>query len=604
MPRPGKLQAELRSFVGEQFAQLSKIIADTVEESAALSGTLSMPDRSFVELQGTLELFSQFATSYYLTIEALASGKDYIRLARALQKIQHELFVLRRLLEQRTSAKLQPMLQVADRWCNTYLDRLIEENSARQDPSTFGSMKRAFVVTGEVQANGPPGALVLRNIYRNWGLVFFESEHMIRQGRFAYNRNPTIALPLVHAHQPWNWMGMAHEIGHFVFNNMEISLGPQGVSPEPTWVPLAQHIRQSIFQSLANKYLQSAATPHDQSCLGIANSIPLWCTWAEELFADLLGAVTLGPAYVESLILYIGPTLDDGETLINDDGDHPCNCLRPALQLLVHIKLLEAQGAVSQELKQELAEVADLWFRFCESHFDADEWPEDARKKADDLDLSTSQGIADRLAIWSTYVRRTVGSVPLKVLLEQISAVLAPYIKVLSALPLYDTAAHELTHRLTAAPQMLNKAGSIETAAQRSTLATQFVLYLPSQWYRRAPKYAGRLTAVEPEKLQRTAKHLSQVLGYEDQINNLSVQQAPIAGKNAVDTLIKPLLERSDDEDRERRQKILEAAGQKPFTPTQESRELADWLLGIQFATDSPYQALVTCHPGQTPTCS
>lgn len=586
-PRP-QLAQDLDLHVKHQFAQLEKAISSVIGESDELRASVrkreDRADRSLEELSDTIRLFAVFAQVYDSAVTKLVTPQDHRRRSQALRKIQYELFVLRRLVEQRWSRDLWRLLRLADRWCHAYLTRLI---TAAPEAAPPGALKRRPVVTNEAGGGAAADAWAAPREIRNWCLTFFESEHHIRLSTFAYNRNPTIGLPLIHADEPHHWLGLAHEIGHFVFNNTEVSV-------DGAWVPLELHIRQSIFGGLAAKYLggggQQPPVRDDEACLGIANSIPLWCTWAEELFADILGSVTLGPAYVESLTLYISPTLADSSALLADDGDHPMACLRPIFQLLVHLMLLQTKGGGADEaLRGEMAGLAARWFDYCEDQLWEGSAPSAGAAPATH-DLSTPQGILARLGAWRTYGPQPNGRVPLPVLLDQVKEVSEAFAKVLSGLPMYDAAAHARARQLAAAMQLRGR------AFKEAVQLEDFYLFLVAQWYVEGPR-----PEFDQTQQKRWLEHTDSLGEPVAKSARLLLKFSDSRGFAAAQALIEPLFRRGKNgagwDTVQEAWQAYDARRQHAYT------QAADWLLNMPLATESPASGYVTCGIGLSPGC-
>jgi hypothetical protein len=627
-------QGTLTTHLARQSGQLEKAVADAIAENATLQAKLGTQQHSLIELDATLTLFADFATMYHRLVLGLVSPQDHKRLATALSKIQLEIFVLRRLVEQRSSDNLRPMLQIADHWCNTYLLSLIYPNKSAAVPGGLFRSKvlgddygKALTATELIAAPGAAPAFTFSEPkYRNWCLVFFESEHLIRLGRFAYNRNPTVSLPLVHAYEPWNWLGMAHEIGHFVFHNTDYlvdhmahrgltaSAGEtNGDSKQPAPPSLAMHVRKTILTGLANHYLRAS----DEACdyLGIAHSIPLWCTWSEELFADLLGAVTLGPAYVESLATHIAASVGSEDDLLRDDSVHPVACLRPILQILVHLLLLEREtgkrGNASlsetgmEQLKNELGRIAKLWFEFCENHFE--KWTGSVPVEVSKLILSSPSGICGRLLWWRTLVSRFVGYTPFAIVLEQVNTIATAFAdEILNGVPLYDDVAFQRTRTLAyqAAAVATELEADAETASPNhsdidaTVESRDFLHFLAAEWYQPAKIDLSDQSMREQWLAATRERALKQDLGSEtvDSEVDWRNQTQMVQPQLAVEALVKQLIHQ-DSKPEEWQEKILDAWATSK-APNDETLEIADWLLGISFATHAPLDGCPK--PGQT----
>jgi hypothetical protein len=138
-------------------------------------------------------------------------------------------------------------------------------------------------------------------------------------------------------------MGLGHEMGHYHYCNQP------GLNGE---------LQGAALKNLAN-VLFNASPP----LLGLdaaTEQLALWHTWLEETFADIFGALIFGPAYIESLILWLrrGNT---AETILLNDGDHPLPLLRPLIQIeaLKHRAISKGETPLA-----ELDSIQNSWLQF------------------------------------------------------------------------------------------------------------------------------------------------------------------------------------------------------------------------------------------------
>jgi hypothetical protein len=347
--------------------------------------------------------------------------------------------------------------------------------------------------------------------------------------------------------------------------------------------------------------------------MGIAHSIPLWCSWSEELFADLLGAVTLGPAYVESLATYVAARIGGEDDLLRDDGEHPMPCLRPILQILVHLQLLESEaqsrskderrskdglpdGGLDQ-LRNDLARIAGQWFEYCEGQF-AD-WPKRRPPGLAKLSLSSPHGIRSRLLKWGDYVQNPVSSVPFALIVEQVGAIATTFAdEVLNCVPLYDDAAFQRTRTLAGAAATV--ASEVEKNAKTAVLAEQsgeaaplapqdFVHFLAAQWHQgvRIDLATRPLRKNWLAATQRGDESIGQATHGSTVGSGRARKQEPgQAGLEAAKTVIQQLLNQDNKPyawwDR------IERAWAAGKAPDEQTIEVADWLLKLSFAINAP----------------
>lgn len=185
--------------------------------------------------------------------------------------------------------------------------------------------------------------------------VYFQKTYSI--SRYAYSlRVPTISIPLDTWLDPWQWMGMAHEIGHYIYWNygdFTESEGEQGFFRPK----MERQLKEVFFKHLIN--LTSDWQQANQM-------LPLWYNWLEEIVADVYGALILGPAYIESLIAWLAPRCT-ADTLYDHDGDHPAPILRPFIQIEA-LRILNRRLSQSEEsaLIHDLQQLGQEWEYYCQ----------------------------------------------------------------------------------------------------------------------------------------------------------------------------------------------------------------------------------------------
>lgn len=287
------------------------------------------------DIAGTLDSFQEFVQDYRLFVERCvqqAFGGEAGKRREIVSRIKREWLSLRPLIRDRLSVlgalptdHLAAPVLAADEFAADCIDR---------SGLDFGD---ETVTTAR---------------------VYFEKTFSI--SRFFYvSRMPSIAIPLEEWRDPWNWMGLAHEIGHFVYANYT-------PAADTKIGDLGEILRNTFF----NKLLATAQADvkHELWTWQILSELlPVWERWVEEIFADCYGVIVLGPAYIESLIAYLGPLLSP-EGLLADDEDHPYPLVRPLLQietLRQMIQRVPSDGAADAALLAELAALAKDWLTLC-----------------------------------------------------------------------------------------------------------------------------------------------------------------------------------------------------------------------------------------------
>lgn len=121
-------------------------------------------------------------------------------------------------------------------------------------------------------------------------------------GRLA-NPFPLVKLPYSRLVTPWTLGAIPHEIGH----NLHSDLG--------LWLAVPR---------LVNRRLAAAGLPQATR--------RVWVRWTKETFADLIGVLLIGPAFVASLMDVVGKS-PRATGAFNPRGVHPTPYLRVAISL-------------------------------------------------------------------------------------------------------------------------------------------------------------------------------------------------------------------------------------------------------------------------------
>lgn len=127
------------------------------------------------------------------------------------------------------------------------------------------------------------------------------------------NPFPLVKIPQHRLQNPWTLGAIPHEVGH----NLQNDSGMWPVVP------------RTIRRTMADR-LDPAA-------------IDIWARWHKESYADLLGILLIGPAYIESLIDVVGKTRRM-TAMFNPSGVHPT----PLLRVPLNCALLRRIGFVDE----------------------------------------------------------------------------------------------------------------------------------------------------------------------------------------------------------------------------------------------------------------
>ncbi len=125
----------------------------------------------------------------------------------------------------------------------------------------------------------------------------------VKVSRIARNPNPfpLVRLPYSRLIAPWSLGAVPHEIGHNIQNDLTLwKEGPRLIDRELAKRGLPKKVRD------------------------------IWKVWHKEIYADLIGALLIGPAYVSSLMDVVGksPGL---VARFRDGAVHPTPIIRPAI---------------------------------------------------------------------------------------------------------------------------------------------------------------------------------------------------------------------------------------------------------------------------------
>ena len=124
-------------------------------------------------------------------------------------------------------------------------------------------------------------------------------------------------------------LAIAHEVGHHVYRQLTVNY--------------AAHLDEQI---------EALASPAPEA----TKSWPLWLlAWQEEIFADIYAAIVAGPAAAVGLQQLI--LTGRRSSLVEDDGDHPLDALRPHI-MHTTLRVMAEQG--NPELGAALSISADV----------------------------------------------------------------------------------------------------------------------------------------------------------------------------------------------------------------------------------------------------
>lgn len=123
---------------------------------------------------------------------------------------------------------------------------------------------------------------------------------MTKLGRRA-NPFPLVKLPNHRLVNPWSLGAVPHEIGHNLQNDLKL------------W---------DVAPKLIRARLVAAGVP--------TAAVRIWMRWHKEIYADLIGVLLIGPAYVSSLFDIVGKS-PRRVAAFSPSGVHPTSYLRPMI---------------------------------------------------------------------------------------------------------------------------------------------------------------------------------------------------------------------------------------------------------------------------------
>lgn len=158
-------------------------------------------------------------------------------------------------------------------------------------------------------------------------LTYFQKSPTIRL--IPYVPLGVIGIDLSAVGEPNRMLAIAHETGHHVYRQIK-----------------------SNYTANLDEQIDAMASPMPETA---APSWPQWLlAWEEEIFADIYAALVAGPAaaYALQALILTGRC----DSLIEDDGDHPLDALRPQI-MHTALRMMAEKGEANR--RQSLLATAD-----------------------------------------------------------------------------------------------------------------------------------------------------------------------------------------------------------------------------------------------------
>lgn len=178
--------------------------------------------------------------------------------------------------------------------------------------------------------------------------------------RYEITRYPYTPFPLLcfrheaYGNRRLRLNGLAHELGHFIYWNI--------VPAEKSAALISAHqeLDKAIEETVRGRdWITPEPVPTDVAERLIFD----WQNWKSEMFADVVGALLIGPKYVETSIrLYVEEQHNERAGIYAEDRVHPLPILRPLIAL-------ETVSLLSDVFKNQHAEIKRL-YKYWEGYFD------------------------------------------------------------------------------------------------------------------------------------------------------------------------------------------------------------------------------------------
>jgi hypothetical protein len=299
-------------------------------------------------------------------------------------------------------------------------------------------------------------------------IIYYEKRYHIT--RFLFSSTPLIGIPLdmVDSHPPTEKAqaisqilgsaaaespaepsftskndAIAHELGHYFFwNSGRLTEYYQRMEM------LQQEIARVVLKDLAvqNGKAQAIDILKEQNAFSTRFAIlTTWLHWVDELFADIVGTLLRGPAYVLSAQDLQAERVDAANDLLADDGEHPIPALRPliGLEVLRYIRRQSKKKSFVQAIDKTIAALEQRWQTYLEA------------MQPDSPQPGSSSG---------NYHHSEFGAAPT---LQELQAYLAPIVQIILTTPLTYLPDSADTCPLV---QCLRYWGAEETEEERSEL--------------------------------------------------------------------------------------------------------------------------------------
>ncbi|MCQ3974650.1 MAG: hypothetical protein DPW09_14505 [Anaerolineae bacterium] len=256
-----------------------------------------------------LEAFNRFAPNYFNFFTQGESEADRAKeLNSALNRLQQQWELISRVCAQREIREFQEALELADGKAKVLYDYYKGYKATTLSPVTY--FEKIFGIT-----------------------------------RSPFTPYPAlISIPFQVFDNPNEWQALAHELGHYIYwNSAELK----------DYRQVQARLKDVVLKAL-NLPVENYEAFQKKSKL-----INIWTNWLEETFADICGALLVGPLHVVSALRIADETAFAPAQLIRDDGEHPAPYLRPLIGLKTLVWVAEQAHNYSQSM-QDLKDIIKL----------------------------------------------------------------------------------------------------------------------------------------------------------------------------------------------------------------------------------------------------
>jgi hypothetical protein len=315
-----RTERRIEELTAQRDELLKQIDAHRDSELAALLEERYPSTSVRLSIQRAVEEFRNFFVGYANYFWGLQSGEWF-------GSDQTYESVLNRALENTRGLWMQFSLAINQRCNPVYQKDLTEADSIAQDI---------------LEQSG--------DVVRGMPILYFEKS-------FQISRHPYQTYPLLGISQERFALdgraSLAHELGHHVFwNNGDLE--EYAARLDAIHTEIANIVLSDDFPAV--DFAHPATTR--RAIQARFDQYSIWVGWIEEVFADVFGALIVGPAFAKSAQdVLIRERVGRSRDLIVDDGDHPVPALRPLIALAV---LRAIAGLLDDQFRHELTALIEL----------------------------------------------------------------------------------------------------------------------------------------------------------------------------------------------------------------------------------------------------